>query len=222
MNDFEQAGPAGTASHTTDDSTAQTARDAAQTAKEEAGDVAATAKDAGGRVVEQAQSAASDVAHEAQDQLRAMWDRTRDEMSSQAGDQQHRLAGGMQTFSADLHAMAGSAEGGLAAEVVRRVAERSGRAGDWLASRGPEELLDDVRSFARRRPATFLLVAAGAGVLVGRLSRALKDASSAESGDRRPVHPTEPRHAASTDPFGTPPAPTTVPTPWAPVVDEVL
>jgi hypothetical protein len=209
MNDFEQAGPAGTASHTTDDSTAQTARDAAQTAKEEAGDVAATAKDAGGRVVEQAQSAASDVAHEAQDQLRAMWDRTRDEMSSQAGDQQHRLAGGMQTFSADLHAMAGSAE-------------RSGRAGDWLASRGPEELLDDVRSFARRRPATFLLVAAGAGVLVGRLSRALKDASSAESGNRRPVQPTEPRHAASTDPFGTPPAPTTVPTPWAPVVDEVL
>ncbi|RHA44104.1 hypothetical protein D1825_03040, partial [Cellulomonas rhizosphaerae] len=41
-----------------------------------------------------------------------------------------------------------------------------------------DEALAEVRSFARRRPGTFLLVAAGAGLLVGRLTRALKDTPS--------------------------------------------
>jgi hypothetical protein len=34
-------------------------------------------------------------------------------------------------------------------------------------------LLDEVRGFARRKPGTFLLVAAAAGVVAGRLTRAL-------------------------------------------------
>jgi hypothetical protein len=48
--------------------------------------------------------------------------------------------------------------------------------GRWLDSHGPDEVLDEVRSFARRRPGTFLLIAAGAGVVLGRLTRGLKDA----------------------------------------------
>jgi len=174
MSEYDQSGRAGGAG--------SSAQAAAQTAKEQAGDVADTAKDAGQRVASQAKESATEVAHEAQDQLRGLWDQTRGEVSGQAAQQQSRLADGMRTFSDDLHTMARSADGGIAAEVVRRVAEQTGRMGDWLADRGPDEVLDEVRAFARRRPGTFLLVAAGAGVLVGRLSRALKDASSSGSG----------------------------------------
>ncbi|MDM7853837.1 hypothetical protein [Cellulomonas alba] len=180
MSEYDQSGRAGTGG------AGSSAQAAAQTAKDEARDVAGTAKDAGQRVANQAKESASEVAHEAQDQLRGLWDQTRGEVSGQAASQQSRLADGMRTFSGDLHTMAQSADGGVAAEVVRRVAEQSGRLGDWLAERGPGEVLDEVRAFARRRPGTFLLVAAGAGVLVGRLSRALKDSSSQGSSGHGP------------------------------------
>ncbi len=37
----------------------------------------------------------------------------------------------------------------------------------------PASLLDEAKSFARQRPGAFLLLAAGAGVLAGRLTRGL-------------------------------------------------
>ena len=40
-----------------------------------------------------------------------------------------------------------------------------------LQNREPAELLDEVRSFARRKPGLFLLGAAAAGVVAGRLTR---------------------------------------------------
>ncbi|RHA44441.1 hypothetical protein D1825_01260, partial [Cellulomonas rhizosphaerae] len=52
-----------------------------------------------------------------------------------------------------------------------------------------DEALAEVRSFARRRPGTFLLVAAGAGLIVGRLTRALKDAPSDSSSSSGTVDP---------------------------------
>jgi hypothetical protein len=47
-----------------------------------------------------------------------------------------------------------------------------------LQNREPAELLDDVRSFARRKPGLFLLGAAAAGVLAGRLTSGVKAAHS--------------------------------------------
>ena len=44
----------------------------------------------------------------------------------------------------------------------------------WLENRDPGSLLDEVKSFARQRPGTFLLAAAGAGLLAGRLGRSLQ------------------------------------------------
>ena len=44
----------------------------------------------------------------------------------------------------------------------------------WLENRDPGSLLEEVKSFARQRPGTFLLVAAGAGLLAGRLGRSLQ------------------------------------------------
>jgi hypothetical protein len=48
----------------------------------------------------------------------------------------------------------------------------------WLQHREPADLLDEVRSFARRKPGTFLLGAALAGIVAGRLTSGVKAAHS--------------------------------------------
>ena len=45
-----------------------------------------------------------------------------------------------------------------------------------LQTRDPAELLDEVRSFARRKPGIFLLGAAAAGIVAGRLTSGVKAA----------------------------------------------
>ena len=72
--------------------------------------------------------------------------------------------------------MAGAADqDGMARGLVDDVARRAGDAATWLDQRDPGSLLDEARGFARRRPGTFLAIAAGVGVLAGRLSRSLVD-----------------------------------------------
>ena len=63
----------------------------------------------------------------------------------------------------------------MARGLVDDVARRAGDAASWLDQRDPGSLLDEARSFARQRPGTFLAIAAGVGVLAGRLSRSLVD-----------------------------------------------
>jgi hypothetical protein len=57
------------------------------------------------------------------------------------------------------------------------VAGRTDSVASWLEAREPADLLDEVKSFARRSPGTFLAIAVGAGVLAGRLTRGAKDAA---------------------------------------------
>lgn len=66
-----------------------------------------------------------------------------------------------------------SEEPGVATDLVRQAAERSSTVAEWLDGRDPGSLLTEVKSFARKKPGTFLLLAAGAGILAGRLSRSL-------------------------------------------------
>jgi hypothetical protein len=54
-----------------------------------------------------------------------------------------------------------------------------------MDQRGVEGVLDDVRSFARRRPGVFLLGAGIAGFAVGRLVRGAKDAPTSRPGPSR-------------------------------------
>jgi hypothetical protein len=73
-----------------------------------------------------------------------------------------------------------SDQSGLGAEMVRQVAERGHSLADYLELREPGDLIDDLRNWARRRPGGFLAGSALAGVVAGRLTRGVKDASSAE------------------------------------------
>jgi hypothetical protein len=67
----------------------------------------------------------------------------------------------------------------LAHEASRRVADFS----HWLDNHEPADLLDEVRRFARRRPGTFLALAAAAGVVAGRLTRGAVAANTSVDSD---------------------------------------
>jgi hypothetical protein len=74
----------------------------------------------------------------------------------------------------------------VASDLVRQAADRSHSVASWLDGRDPGSLLDEVKTFARRRPGTFLLLAAGAGVLAGRLGRSLQAGAPASTGASTP------------------------------------
>ena len=69
-------------------------------------------------------------------------------------------------------------QGGLASEVARQASGRIVTMASQIEGREPADLLDELRSVARRRPAVFLVGAVTAGVVAGRLTRGVKDDSS--------------------------------------------
>ncbi len=155
--------------------------DAASTAKEQAGGVAGEAKDAGARVASTAKGEAGRVASEAKGQAKKVYAQTKTELTEQAEAQQHRAATGLRSVSDELRSMAdGSEQQGLVADLVQQAAERAGSTADWLDNRDPGTLLEDVKDFARRKPGLFIAIAAGAGLVAGRLVKALADSNSEE------------------------------------------
>jgi len=152
----------------------QSARDrAAQvggTAKEQTGQVAATAKEQAAGVAGTAKEQAVDVAQDAADQARNLLEELRRNVRDQVGTQRSRLAETLDSYADELRRMAESSESdGPATEAVRQIAGRLRDMKDYLA--GDHDVAGDVRRFARRRPGTFLLACAAAGVLAGRATR---------------------------------------------------
>lgn len=136
------------------------AQNVAQTAKLEAGNVASEAK-----------SSAKGLLHEAKSGL-----------GSQAGAQQQKAADGIRTISSQLQTMADAPEQqGIASDLIRQAADRTSSVASWVENKDPKALLEDVQSFARRKPGTFLLLAASAGMLVGRLARGLQPAPAPQA-----------------------------------------
>ena len=146
----------------------------AETARHEAAEVSRTAADSAQTVAETAKTEAANVAAEVKTNARDFLYRAKSGLTDQAGTQQQRAAEGLRSISSQLHSMASASDQpGVASDFVRQAAERSSAVAGWLDRRDPGSLLDEVKSFARERPGTFLLLAAGAGVLAGRLSRNL-------------------------------------------------
>jgi hypothetical protein len=128
---------------------------------------------------ETAKEEASKVTDEARRQVRDLTGQTRDELTSQARQKKDRAVGGLRSLSDELQSMSSSSEqSGMAADLAQEAARRTGDLAGWLDRREPGELLEDVRTFARQRPGLFLTLAAGAGVLAGRLTRGMTQAAS--------------------------------------------
>jgi hypothetical protein len=150
--------------------TASTAEDQSQGA---AAAAAEEGKHLGGAAAQEAQNVAGDV----KEQARSFLDDTRQQLAEQSSVQRDRLVELLRGLSHDLRDMADQASSGsgLAHQLVRQGADRAERIGSRLDRREPTDLLEDVRTFARRKPGTFLAGALVAGVVAGRFARGVKD-----------------------------------------------
>lgn len=157
------------------------------------GDVSALASDAGDagrRVADVAKDETRSVASETRRQASRFMGQVGDELSSQAASQQARVAEGLQAMGSEFSEMAHSASGsGYASELVRGAGERADAVARWLEARDPRSIVEEVKGFARRRPGVFLAIAVGAGVLAGRLTRALAEPSDDSSSRGRMTPP---------------------------------
>lgn len=170
-------------------------------AREEAAQTKDEAVRAGKDVAATARSEASNVAAEVRDQAADLTSRVQGEVRTQGQQQQQRLAEGLHSASHELSDMArNSQQSGIATEVTQEVAQRLSRTASWLEAREPADIVADLRGFARREPALFLLGAAGAGFLIGRLVRGIaankKDGSNdtpALGSRSRPADPVGPQ-----------------------------
>jgi hypothetical protein len=179
-----------------------------ETAQQQAGRVRDDAAQAGQRVSDVARQEAHDVGAEATGRGKDLWHQARSELNDHAAEQQHRVSRTLHQFADDLSSMAdGSQEHGMAADLVRRASGRAQDAAGWL-DRDPHGLLEEVKGFARRRPGTFLAVAAGIGFAAARMGRGVRD--DAQRGPEGIEHSTSGGYSAYGSGAGTsvPPEPT--------------
>jgi hypothetical protein len=156
------------------------------TAKQEAGAVAGTAKDeaaavkdtavgAGQQVASVAADEAKNVAAETATQVKDIAKQAAGEASTKVSESKQQLATLVHSAAKQLGAVGsgGTVESGPLTELAKQASQRVGEVGHWLENREPRELVSDLSDFARRRPAVFLVGAALAGVVAGRLTRGL-------------------------------------------------
>ena len=149
--------------------------------KGQASDLSHGSIQAGKHVADVAREQASDVAAEAGRQGRDLLQRAQGQLEEQAAQGQQRLADRLLSLSDELRSMSEGSGQGVAADLARQAASQVRDAGKWMEDREPRQVVNEMQSFARRRPAVFLVLAAGAGLVAGRLTRGLKDASSDDS-----------------------------------------
>ena len=154
----------------------------ADVVKDQATDLSRSSIQTGKHVADVAREQASGVAVEAGRQGRDLLQQAQSQLEEQAAKGQQRLANQLLSLGDELRSMAGaSGQGGLAAGLASQAAWRVRDAGQWLDDRKPGQVAEEMQSFARRRPAVFLALAVGAGLVAGRLTRGLKDANSDNS-----------------------------------------
>jgi hypothetical protein len=149
-------------------------------APERAGQVAEAAREEAQSVAGDVRQEASAVATEAKAQAGNVLDETRTALRSQARQGADRTAGAIDNLSSQFRALAsGDREGaGELGRYADQASEQLHAAAQRIGSRGFDGLVDDVQSFARRRPGVFLAMAAASGFAVGRLFRGAQAASS--------------------------------------------
>jgi hypothetical protein len=152
-------------------------------AAERASQVAGAARDEARDVAGDVRAEAQAVASEAATQVHNVLDSTRSALRSQARQGTERASGTLGDLGSQFRALAeGDREG--AGEVGRYANEAGARLrsiADRLNSKGFDGVVDDVQSFARRRPGAFLAIAAASGFVAGRLFRGAAGASSSEA-----------------------------------------
>jgi hypothetical protein len=152
------------------------------TAKEQAAGVAGDAGRAGQHVAGVTKDQAADVIGEARRQASDLLGQGRTQLAEQSTAGQQRAASGLSSLATELKDLAeGRGGSGIATDLAHQASQRVEAAGTWLTDREPADVLREVQSFARRRPVTFLAIAAGVGLVAGRLTRGIAAASHDEA-----------------------------------------
>jgi hypothetical protein len=173
--------PATTGSGSGAPSTTEKAKDTKNAAVNEAKNVGDTALQAGSQVASTATEQAKEVVQETQRQAKDLLEQGRSQVKDQVVSQQQKAGQSLSSLAQELRALAdGTSEGapGPARDLLQQASSSVENFASMLQNREPAQLLDDVRSFARRKPGMFLLGAAAAGVLAGRLTSGVKAAHS--------------------------------------------
>jgi len=145
----------------------------ASVAKDQAKQVGQDGKEAAMNVAGTAASEAKNVAAEAGSQAKNLLGTVTSEVKNQAGSQQQKITEGIRGISDELKSMAEKSDNQMVSSIVQQVSQRTSSAAGWLENRDAADILEDVKAFARRKPGTFLAIAAGSGLVVGRLTKGL-------------------------------------------------
>ncbi|MGP3924522.1 hypothetical protein [Streptomyces sp. 8N616] len=159
------------------------AQQAGQVAKQEASATAGQAKVAAGEVAGTAKEQAQAVTEQASEQVRTVVVDLRERAGDEVQSQAQKAAGNLRQWADDLADMAEKARpDSPARSMIAQAADGGRRAANTLEQRGVGGLVEDVETFARRKPGTFLAGAALAGFVVGRLAKAGRKAGQSDSG----------------------------------------
>lgn len=149
------------------------AADVASSGKQAAADVAATGKQAAAETIEKTKQQAGDLLGQ-----------TRDQLSEQLDTQKSSTVQMLRSLGDQLASMTDKTdEDGTAVDVAARLRDRARGTADWLDARNPDQVLDEVRQYGSARPGAFLLGAAVAGILAGRLTRGVVDVHRGQADD---------------------------------------
>jgi hypothetical protein len=161
-------------------------------AKDEARNVGQTAAQAGSQVAATAADQAKQVTQETKRQAQDLIQQGRSQLQDQARTGQQKAGQGLSEVAQQLRTMVeggGETPSGPAADLVRQAGDKLEELAGWVQAREPGDLVQEVRAFARRKPGVFLLGAAVAGVVAGRLTTGVVAAhkDSSPSGAAQPT-----------------------------------
>ncbi len=130
----------------------------------------------GNQVTEQAKQQSQQLAHQARQQASELASRTTEQARSQLASQKHNASQRMVPIQSALRESAQQLRNqgqGQVGDYAEKAADQVERFSTYLRQTEVDEIMDEVRGFARRRPGLFLGSAAAIGFLPRVSSRAL-------------------------------------------------
>jgi gas vesicle protein len=149
------------------------AQQVAGTASEMGRGIAGTASEKGKEVAEMAKGQVSEVTQEAAAQARNVVDDAKRQLQGQAQIQTDQIADALRRLEGQVKAMleGRTDEAGAVGDYTRQAAAQIGRLAERTQNRGFDGLVQELQSFGRNRPGTFLAAASAAGFAAARLWR---------------------------------------------------
>jgi hypothetical protein len=157
-------------------------RQVASTAAEKGHEVAATAAEQAKGVASVASEQAAAVGTQALDQARTVLDSATGDVRDQLEQRLRTLSEQARTTAEELQALVEGRpeDAGRTKDLAQSASDRIGKMADRVDELGVQGVVEEVTDLARRRPVLFLAGAATAGILVGRMARAGKEAQGAD------------------------------------------